>query len=82
MKNFEGLNKSEIRKAVKLANKLNNCTDCTVTGYSVERPEDELLRDNFRVVTCEICHNYEERAEFDVVVEVFLLDRRKSWAHS
>ena len=70
--------KSEIRKAVKKANELNNCNDCTVTGYSYKAVPDEL---NFIQVTCEICHNYETRADYDVTIEVYLEDRRRSWAH-
>ena len=78
-KEFTGLNKSEIRKAIKLANRINNCKDCTVTGYSYKSNPDEY---NMIEVTCEICHNYEERADYDVVVEVFMDDRRRSWAHT
>lgn len=69
--------KSEIKKAVKKANELNGCKDCTVTGY-FHSGVDEL---GFVTVTCEICHNYEERADHDVVLECFMADRRSSWAH-
>lgn len=77
-KEFTGLNKSEIRKAIKLANKINNCKDCTVTGCSY----NSTPVDNFVEVFVEICHNYKERANYDVVVEVFMDDRRRSYAHT
>jgi len=78
MKTFKGLNRSEIKKAIKKANELNGCKDCTVTGYSYSGADEfGCIR-----VTCEICHNYETRADYDVVVEVFMMDRRKSWAHA
>lgn len=79
-KEFAGLNKSEIRKAIKLANRINNCNDCVVTGYSYKSIPDEY---NTIEVTCEICHGYGgDRADYDVVVEVFMDDRRRSWAHT
>lgn len=71
--------KSEIKKAVKLANKVNKCNDATVTGYYYER--DNELSDFIRVF-CEICHDYETRAEHDVEIEIFLPDRRRSYAHA
>lgn len=78
-KEFTGLNKSEIRKAIKLANRINNCNDCVVTGYFYNSiPVDGCIE-----VTCEICHGYGgDRADYDVVVEVFMDDRRRSWAHT
>lgn len=78
MKEFKELTRSEIKKAIKKANELNNCNDCTVTGYSYNTIPDDM---NFILVTCEICHNYETRADKDVQIEVFMDDRRRSWAH-
>ena len=78
MKEFTLL-KSEIKKAIKKANELNGCNDCTVTGYFFKAVPDEL---NFIQVKCEICHNYETRAEYDVTIECYLSDRRRSWAHA
>jgi len=78
MKKFEGLNKSEIKKAERLANVLNGSNDCKVTGCSW-KSNDEL---GFIEVFCEICHNYNERADYDVTVEVMMDDRRRSYAHS
>lgn len=69
--------KSEIKKAIKLANKINECTDATLTGYSVER--DKELPDFYNVV-CEICHDYETRADHDVQLSIFIPDRRRSFA--
>ena len=71
--------KSEIKKAIKLANKVNKCDDATVTGYSVER--DKELPDFYHVV-CEICHDYETRAENDVELAIFVPDRRRSYAYA
>ena len=78
-KTFEGLNKSEIRKAEKMANILNHSTDCKVTGCFYKSTPDEI---GFIEVFCEICHSYSERAEYDVTVQVFMDDRRRSYAHS
>ena len=77
MKTFESLLKSEVKKAEVLANKFFNRKDCKVTGYSSKRNPD--LPD-FYDVTCEICFNYEERADYDVVISVFMPDRRRSFA--
>lgn len=77
-KTFETMMKSEIKKAEAAANKFFGRKDCKVTGYSA-RPAGDLLG-HFYEVTCEICFNYEERADYDVVVSVFMADRRKSFA--
>lgn len=73
---FEGLKKSEIKKAEAAANKYCGRKDCKVTAWSAKRSEVE----SFYNVTCEICFNYEKRANFDVVVSACMWDRRKSWA--
>ena len=49
-----------------------------ITGYS-----SHLAQTEFGVwydVTCEICFHYEERADHDVLVPVFMGDRRRSFA--
>lgn len=71
--------KSEMKKAIKLANKVNRCTDATITGYSYT--QDKELPDFFTVV-CEICHDYETRADHDVSISVFMPDRRMSYAYA
>ena len=78
MKKFENMLKSEVRKAEVAANKFFGRNDCKVTGYSVRRCS--LDYGTWYDVTCEICFNYEERAERDVVVHVFMDDRRRSYA--
>ena len=76
---FEGLLLSEIKKAEVAANKKLHVEDCKVTGYSYN--EGELPNaTGFLTVRCEICHNYEVRANVDVQVEVYLEDRRRSFA--
>lgn len=82
MKKFEGLLKSEIKKAVKAANKYSGFNDCTVTGYSwtTERPFEFDPEAVFVNVKCEICRNYEERCDFDVELIIPMFDRRKTTA--
>lgn len=71
--------KSEIKKVIRLANKVNGCTDATLTGYSVSRDKD---MPDFYTVDCEICHDYETRADYDVTISVFMPDRRRSFAYT
>lgn len=78
MKEFNTLKKSEIKKAEKMANKLNGRTDCKVTAYGYNGADEY----GFARVFCEICYNYEERADEDVQLEICLWDRRRSWAHA
>lgn len=78
-KTFETMMKSEIKKAETAANKFFGRKDCKVTGYSAKCLGDDFL-EHYYEVTCEICFNYEERADYDVVVSVFMPDRRKSFA--
>ena len=74
--------KSEIKKAQKLANKVNNATDCTVTGYFWQYEHLDGIEDGtFAKVRCEICHNYEKRADEDVMLSIFIPDRRRSFAY-
>lgn len=75
---FKFLLKSEIKKAEVAANKFYGRNDCRITGYS-----SHLAQTEFGVwydVTCEICFHYEERADHDVLVSVFMDDRRRSFA--
>ena len=75
---FESLKKSEIRKAEAIANKFFNRTDCKVTGYSAQLSDFEF--GVWYEVRCEICFNYEKRADYDVLLHVFMDDRRRSFA--
>lgn len=81
-KKFEGLLKSEIKKAENIANKHSGFSDCKVTGYFAKerRPFDFDLDMVFVEVKCEICRNYEERCEFDVMLDIPMFDRRKTKA--
>lgn len=75
MKNFEGLLKSEIKKAESLATKQNH-TITKMTGCHYNLTNDDY---GFIDVTCEMCSNDMETREKDVVVHVCLWDRRKSF---
>lgn len=76
------LKKSEIKKAIKAANSYSGFDDCTITGYycCIETPFEFDPDEKFATVTCEICRNYKERLEFDVVLDIMLSDRRRSKA--
>lgn len=78
MKQFESLLKSEIKKAETAANKFYGRNDCKVTGYGAHLSSTEFGA--WYDVTCEICFNYEERADHDVLVCAFMDDRRRSFA--
>lgn len=82
MKKFENLLKSEIRKAEAAANKATGRTDCKVTGYFARetRPFDFDPDAVFMDVRCEICYNYETRADVDVMLSIPMFDRRRSFA--
>lgn len=75
---FDRLLKSEIKKAETAANKFFNRKDCKVTGYSAKLSNTDY--GTWYNVTCEICFNYEERADYDVIISVFMDDRRRSFA--
>lgn len=79
MKTFENLLPSEIQKAEKAANMFFGRSDCKVTGYSATRCPLKGCG-NWYDVLCEICFGYVERAEQDVLVSVFMDDRRRSFA--
>jgi hypothetical protein len=76
---FTGLLKSEIKKAESVANKYFNRCDCKVTGYA-PRLHSTDYGCIWYEVTCEICFNYETRADRDAVIYVFMNDRRRSFA--
>lgn len=79
MKAFENLLPSEVKKAEKCANKALKTNNCKVTGYAHNSKPDEF---GFLTVKCEICHDYEERAAVDVELNVFMPDRRRTWARA
>lgn len=82
MKEFKGLLKSEIKKAVKVANAYSGFDDCTITGYSwtESRPIDFDPNAVFIDVVCEICRNYKDRCDFDVALTIPMSDRRRTTA--
>lgn len=80
MKEFKGLLKSEIKKAETAANKFFGTTNAKVTAYSAKRCMYEPIIGDWYEVKCEICFDYENRADYDVVINVFMLDRRRSFA--
>jgi hypothetical protein len=67
---------SEIKKAESAANKFSGRKDCKVTGYSAK----PSVIGTWYEVTCEICFDYEDRADFDIVISAFMDDRRRSFA--
>lgn len=76
MKNFEGLLKSEIKKAERLATKCNRTiTKMTGCHYCMSDADEYGFID----VSCEMCSNDMKTRERDVVVHVCLFDRRKSF---
>lgn len=82
MKKFEGLLKSEIRRAEAAANKATGTKNCKVTGYSwkIVRPFDFAPNVEFVEAVCEICHDYDCRADVDVRIDIPISDRRRSSA--
>lgn len=76
---FNGMMKSEIKKAETAANKFFGRNDCKVTGYYAKLYSTDFGYTWYEV-TCEICFDYEERAECDVVVRALMNDRRRSFA--
>lgn len=75
MKTFEGLLKSEIKKINKFVQKRDN-KDSRITGYGYNSTPDEL---GFIEVKCEICSNNMNDREEDIIFEVFMPDRRRSF---
>ena len=77
MARFENLKKSEIKKAETFANKFLGTDDCKVTGWGgCIEPADM----GWVTIRCEICHNYDERADIDVILNIPLWDRRRTFA--
>lgn len=74
MKTFEGLKPSEIKKVERFAQKRDG-KDSRLTGYGYSRIPDPL---GFIKVKCEICSNNMQDREEDVILYVFMPDRRKS----
>lgn len=75
MKKFEGLMISEIKKINKFAQKRDKKDSC-ITGYGCNTVPDEL---GVIEVRCEICSNDMNDREADVIFEVFMPDRRRSF---
>ena len=75
MKKFEGLLRSEIKKVEKFAQKRDS-KDSRITGYSYHETEDAI---GFITVKCAICSNDMRDRERDVILYVFVPDRRKSF---
>ena len=75
---FDNLKVSEIKKAEREANKFSGRNDCKVTGYYAKLSHTDC--GTWYDVQCEICFNYETRADFDVMVYAFMDDRRRSFA--
>lgn len=79
MKKFETLLRSEIKKAETAANKFFGTTNAKVTAYTAKPYLDNGCGDWYEV-KCEICFGYEEIADYDVIINVFMPDRRRSFA--
>lgn len=75
MKKFEGLLRGEIKKVESFAQKRDG-KDSRITGYGYH--ETEGARD-YIAVKCEICSNDMRDREHDVILYVFVPDRRKSF---
>lgn len=75
MKKFNGLTKGEIKKVEKFAQKRDG-KDSRATGASYNGTPDEL---GFIEVRFEICSNDMTEREDDVVMFIFVPDRRRSF---
>lgn len=75
MKKFDGLLKSEIKKVEKFAQKRDG-KDSRLTGYGYHETEGAS---SYITVKCEICSNDMRDRERDVVVFVYVPDRRRSF---
>lgn len=75
MKGFDGLLRSEIKKVEKFAQKRDG-KDSRLTGYGYHDAPDEF---GFVTVKCEICSNNAKNRERDVILYVFVPNRRKSF---
>lgn len=78
---FEGMKKSEIKKAEAAANRYFGRKDCKVTGYFARPALDSTPGLEWYDIECEICFGYGgERAPHDVLVFAAMYDRRRSFA--
>ena len=75
MKGFDGLLRSEIKKVEKFAQKRDG-KESRLTGYGYHETEGAI---GFITVKCEICSNDMRDRERDVILYVFVPDRRKSF---
>lgn len=75
MKEFKGLSIGEIRRVERFAQKRDG-KDSRVTGCSYNGTPDEW---GWIKVRCEICSNDYSHRENDVVIYIFMLDRRRSF---
>lgn len=75
MKSFENLLRSEVRRVERFAQRRDG-KDSRLTGYSSSTCVDDM---GFVKVRCEICSNDMTNREDDVVMYVFLPDRRRSF---
>lgn len=75
IKKFESLRASEIKKIERFAQKRDS-KDSRVTGYSYNPVPGEM---GFVKVRCEICSNDMEDRERDVIMYVYVPDRRRSF---
>ena len=75
MKTFKDLLKSEIKKAERFASKRDG-KDVRVSGWYTDNKMDEL---GFISVHCEMCSDEYGTREHDIVLNVFMPDRRRSF---
>lgn len=75
MRRFDGLLKSEIKRVEKFAQKRDG-KDSRLTSYGYHENKDTI---GFIPVKCEICSNDMRDRERDVVIYVYIHDRRKSF---
>ena len=79
-KDFQQPLASEIRKAEAAANKATGTTNCKVTGWYWDGSYSTVVDAKFATVKCEICHDYKDRADVDVILDIPMFDRRKTRA--
>lgn len=75
IKKFEGLRAGEIKKIERFVQKRDG-RDSHVTGYGYNSVPDEM---GFVKVRCEICSNDMEIRERDVIMYIYVPDRRRSF---
>jgi hypothetical protein len=79
---FNGLLKSEVAKAERVANKVTGFNDCKVTAYSSHEERSSYdPRFTWVEVDCEICRNYEDVVDgLKVHLSIPIFDRRRTKA--